>query len=241
MNITPSTHVADIVRTAPATIAVFQRHGIEFCCGGRVPLDVVCENEGLDLDRLVQELTAATEPFDDSRDWRQAPLPELVAHIQETYHAQLYKELPRLAAMVAKVVQRHGDRLPETLLPLQATFDALDHDLQFHMRREDAILFPAIVRLSLRPDVLAGDPHPLFGPISVMEHDHAEADEALATIRRLTSGYQPPEDACPTFRGLYYGLSDLEHRMRLHVDLENEILFPRALELGRNDQAVGAE
>lgn len=233
MTITPAAHVSDIVTSAPATIAVFQRHRIEFCCGGHVPLGEVCAHEGLDVDRMIDELTAATAPFDDTADWQTAPLADLVAHIQTTYHAPLYEELPRLAAMLAKVVSRHGERLPDVLFPLAATFDALDHDLQFHMRREDAILFPAIVRLASQPHLVVGDSHPLVGPITVMEHDHDEADRELATIRSLTSNYEPPADACPTFRGLYYGLSDLEHRMRLHVDLENEVLFPRALALGR--------
>jgi regulator of cell morphogenesis and NO signaling len=233
MTITPSTHVLDIVTTAPATIAVFQRHHIEFCCAGRVPLEEVCVHEGLDLDSLIDELTAATEPFTETRDWHQASFAELVEHIQATYHRPLYEELPRLGAMLAKVVARHGHRLPDTLLPLQEVFAVLERDLVFHMRREDAILFPAILRLAEAPDGIDGDPHPLLAPITVMERDHANADRAIEGMRALTSGYQPPDDACPTFRGLYYGLLDLEHRMRLHVQLENDVLFPRALELGR--------
>ncbi len=233
MTITPAAHVADIVTSAPATIAVFQRHHIEFCCAGHVPLQDVCAHEGLDVREMVAELVAATEPFAETRDWHQAPLPDLVAHIQATYHQPLYGELPRLAAMLDKVLRRHGDTMPETLEPLHATFTSLHRDLEFHMRREDAVLFPAIVRFAAEPDFVAGYPHPLTGPITVMEHDHDDADTALATMRSLTSGYEPPDGACPTFRGLYYGLSDLEHRMRLHVHLENDILFPRALELGR--------
>jgi regulator of cell morphogenesis and NO signaling len=232
MTITPASHVLDIVTAAPATIAVFQRHHIEFCCAGRVPLEEVCVHEGLDVDDLIDELTAATEPFAETRDWNQAPIAELVEHIQTTYHRPLYEELPRLGAMVAKVVARHGHRLPDTLLPLQEVFAVLDRDLQFHMRREDAILFPAILRLAETPDQATGDPHPLLAPITVMERDHDQVDRAIAGIRALTSGYQPPDDACPTFRGLYYGLFDLEHRMRLHVQLEHDVLFRRALALG---------
>jgi regulator of cell morphogenesis and NO signaling len=228
--------VADIVAEAPGTIAVFQRHQIEFCCAGHVPLDVVCEHEGLDVDALIEELEAATRPFSEAEDWDEAPLTDLVAHIKATYHEPLYQELPRLRAMIAKVVQRHGDVMPETLLPLQATFAELERDLTLHMSKEDAILFPAIVRFESMPGLTIEGPHPLVGPITVMEHDHDHADDALAAIRSLTGGYEPPEGACPTFRGLYHGLSDLEHRMHLHVHLENDILFPRALRLGRADE-----
>jgi len=233
MTITPSTHVADIVQAAPATIAVFQRHHIEFCCAGHVPLEQVCAHEDLDLTRMLEELTAATQPFRDTDDWDHATLTQLVTHIQATYHEPLYRELPRLGAMLAKVVQRHGERLPDTLLPLQAAFRALESELTLHMHKEDAILFPAITRLEAQHDLTVSGPHPLAGPIAVMEHEHDHANDGLATMRSLTGGYEPPEGACPTFRGLYFGLSDLEHRMHLHVHLENDILFPRALQLGR--------
>lgn len=238
MTIAPSVHVADIVNAAPGTIAVFQRHEIEFCCGGHVPLEVVCENEGLDVDALIAELVAAAQPFTEAADWDHARLADLVAHIRTTYHEPLYRELPRLRAMLAKVVQRHGDRMPETLLSLQATFAELERDLTFHMSKEDAILFPAIVRFESMPGLAVTGPHPLVGPIAAMEHDHDRAGNALAAIRSLTGGYEPPEGACPTFRGLYHGLSELEHRMHLHVHLENDILFPRALRLGRTDEAT---
>lgn len=231
--------MADIVAGAPATIAVFQRHAIAFCCAGRVPLRVVCEKEGLDLPILLDELIEATHPFTDTGDWAHAPLPDIVAHIKRTYHEPLYRELPRLRAMLAKVVSRHGDRLADTLLPLRATFAELEEDLVLHMQREDAILFPTIVEFTSRLDFAVAGPHPLAGPIAVMEQDHAHAEDALASIRELTRGYEAPADACPTFRGLYHGLGDLEHRMRLHVHLENDILFPRTLELGRPAAAAG--
>ena len=141
--------------------------------------------------------------------------------------------------MLAKVVQRHGDRMPETLLPLQATFAELEQHLTRHMNKEDAILFPAIVRFESMPAFTVDELHPLGGPITVMEHDHDHAAGALAAIRSLTRGYEPPEGACPTFRGLYHGLSELEHRMHLHVHLENDILFPKALRLGRTDEVTG--
>lgn len=238
MTITPSAHVADIVTEAPGTVAVFQRHQIEFCCGGHLPLEVVCRNEGLDVEALIAELMAAAQPFAETGDWHAATLTDLVAHIQAAYHEPLYQELPRLRTMLAKVVQRHGDRMPETLLPLQATFAELERDLTKHMTKEDAILFPAIVRFESMPGLAVTGPHPLAGPITVMEHDHDQAGDALAAIRSLTGGYEPPKGACPTFRGLYHGLGELEHRMHLHVHLENDILFPKALRLGRTDETT---
>ena len=163
-----------------------------------------------------------------------APLHELIAHIQARYHTHLCDELPRLDEMLAKVVSRHGDHLPETLLPLRDTFEALRDDLLSHMMKEDRVLFPGIVALEQgadRPDAEAASW--LATPIAVMEAEHAEAGAALEAMRTQTNGYAPPDWACPTFRGLYFGLAQLESDMHVHVHLENHILFPRAAQLAK--------
>ena len=138
--------------------------------------------------------------------------------------------------MLAKVVQRHGDRLPETLLPLQSTFERLQNELLSHMTKEDVVLFPAIVaaEAALTQGYKGAERWGwLEQPIGVMEAEHESACADLATMRDLTKGYAPPEDACPTFRGLYYGLAELERDMHVHVHLENNVLFPRAADLAR--------
>ena len=232
MLITAESTVADIATHAPATIPVFQRHQIDFCCGGRQPLATVCADLQIDSAALVAELEAAAAPQADAPSWADATLTALVAHIQRRYHEHLRQELPRLDAMVAKVVSRHGNHLPDVLLPLQQTFLALQRDLLDHMRKEDSVLFPFIVALEARRPL--SNPQAaewVKAPIAVMEAEHEHAGAALATLRGLTSGYTPPEWACPTFRGLYYGLSQLEADMHVHVHLENHILFPRAEQL----------
>lgn len=232
MTITPDSTVADIATQAPETIRVFQQHQIDFCCGGRIPLTQACSTHQLDLATLLTELQQAVTPATDEPTWNDVTLTRLVAHIQTRYHEPLRVELPRIGAMVDKVVSRHGDHLPQTLLPLQQTFSTLHDELIAHMEKEDRVLFPFIVGIE------AGTPLPvtdaaawIAGPISIMEADHDEAGSALATLRRLTDGYAPPEWACPTFRGLYHALATLETDMHLHVHLENNILFPRAMQL----------
>lgn len=228
MQITPDTTVADIATAAPATIRVFQQHRIDFCCGGKVPLSQACAAKGLSTDRLLGELRTATSPDTVERNWSDAPLTALVDHIQERYHAHLREELPRLDAMLAKVVSRHGDHLPGILRPLQQTFLGLQAELLAHMLKEDRVLFPMIVALDAGRPLPAGEvAADLAAPITAMEAEHAGAGAALARMRQLTGGYAPPEWACPTFRGLYFGLSQLEADLHLHVHLENNILFPR--------------
>jgi regulator of cell morphogenesis and NO signaling len=234
MTLTPDLTVTEIATTAPATIPIFQHHRIDFCCGGKEPLASVCHARGLDLDAVLAELRAAVTPTAEQANWSEASLTALIGHIQTRYHEPLRAELPRLGAMLAKVVSRHGDHLPETLLPLQRTFDALQTELLDHMVKEDRALFPVIAALENGAPLPLSNPGPwIVQPIAVMEAEHEVAGAALAHMRELTGGFAPPEWACPTFRGLYYGLAQLETDMHLHVSLENHVLFPRAAQLAK--------
>ena len=239
MTITPTSLVAGIATAHPASIKVFQRHRIDFCCGGNTALAGVCEQRQIAVSDLIAELEAALVTEADDTDWTRAPLAELVAHIQHRFHRPLEAELPRLRGMVDKVVSRHGDRRPATLLPLQATFARLQAGLLEHMAKEDAVLFPAIVALESGGSVAPDAWSEIDQPIAVLEAEHAAAGAALARLSDLTDGYVPPADACPTFRGLYHGLAELERDMHLHVHLENHVLFPRAAVLFRNALTVG--
>jgi regulator of cell morphogenesis and NO signaling len=243
MPITDETTVAELATREPATIKVFERHHIDFCCGGRVSIAQACARQGIEPRVLLDELRQAAVPAGDGEtSWCDAPLAALIAHIQRRYHVPLAVELPRLSAMLDKVVDRHGDHLPDVLRPLQATFARLRDELLDHMGKEDAVLFPLITEL----EASGGASRPGFRwtaiaqPIVVMEAEHASAGEALDTMRALTRGYAPPEWACPTFRGLYYGLAELERDMHVHVHLENHVLFPRAAALAQASQAASA-
>jgi regulator of cell morphogenesis and NO signaling len=239
MELTPATHVADIAAHNPAAIPVFQRHGIDFCCGGRRPLAEVCRDRGIDFDAVREEIAAAaTATPAPERDWTEAPLADLVDHIVTRYHVGLRQELPRLAAMADKVLAVHGKRHPEVLPALVRTLQSLRAELESHTTKEEQILFPWIEELERFAGsgssrrAAAATPAPSVGaPIAMMESEHDEAAGALAEMRRLTGGYQLPEGACTTFRGLYHGLAELEDDLHRHIHLENHVLFPRALAL----------
>ena len=244
MKITPETHVAELATRHPRTIRVFQRHGVDFCCGGKRPLAEACSEHGLDFGALREELEGAVSvPEPDDRDWSEAPLSELVDHIVARFHAGLREDLPRLAAMADKVRAVHGDKHPETLPALADTFHALRSELESHMMKEEQILFPYVKELeAVRTGRGVGGAGACFGtvrgPISVMEAEHDQAAAALEELRRLTGGFEPPEDACTTFRGLYDGLAELEADTHRHIHLENNVLFPRAEELERETAGV---
>lgn len=249
MDITPDLHVAKIATRHPGTIRVFQRHGIDFCGGGKRPLAEAASEHGIDLETLRREVAeAAAGPADDGRDWSQAPLAELVDHILTRYHDRLREDLPRLGAMADRVLAVHGEKHPEVLPALARTFHALRAELENHTMKEEQILFPWICELE-RSAVggashgcgVAGMPGPgVDGPIAVMEAEHDEAARALAELRNLTGGFDPPTGACTTFRGLYHGLAELESDTHRHIHLENNVLFPRALQLEGSFAAASA-
>ena len=228
MTITEHTTVADIATAIPSSVRVFQRHGVDFCCGGKRPLALVCEEQGLSLADLTSEIEASSLSPEGDRDWTKAPLADLADHIVTTYHDALRAELPRLETMAAKVARVHGAHAAY-LAQVEDIVGELSADLNQHMRKEELIVFPAI--RGLEAAVPGRVSFPFEAPITVMEQEHDHAGELFAELRRMTGQYVAPEWACATFRALYQGLADLEAAMHVHVHLENNVLFPRALAL----------
>ena len=222
MKIDLESKVGEIATEFPLATRVFARHDIDFCCGGGKPLSEACARRGVDGHSVLAEIEKElADPNTSEVRWDQAPLGDLVVHILAAYHRPLDEELPRLEGMVRKVVSVHGDKRPEMFPELLSVFLGLKAELQDHMAKEEEILFPMIK---------SGDGGMADGPISVMEQEHESAGQALRRIRELTDGYEVPEEACNTWRALWHGLRALEEALHQHIHLENNILFPRALE-----------
>lgn len=228
MDITPQTPISTIVTEVPAAIAVLQKYGVAFCCTGATPLSAACAHHEVDADRLIADIESARAPRAGHAVTDQT-MAEIIAHIQQRYHEPLRDELPRLSLMLAKVVQRHGERLHDVLPPLQEIFERFHDELLEHMSKEDQGIFPAIVALEAGAQGSPVGARWLKNPLDMLVADHTGAETALQRMRELTNSYTPPADACPTFRGVYYGLAELERDMQIHIHLENDILFPRAL------------
>ena len=215
----------------PSTARLFERLGIDYCCGGKRPLADACRTRGLLPQDVIAELqTTLDATSDEGRNWNEVSLSDLCDHIEQTHHAYLKEELPRLTAIVAKVVNAHGDRHPE-LAHLQQAFLALRAELEPHMQKEERVLFPAIRRLERSPVPPQFPFGSVAGPIHVMEEEHDHAGACLAAIRELTEDFRIPEGACNTYRVMLDSLRELEADMHQHVHKENNILFPRAAEL----------
>lgn len=230
--------VSEVAAQSIAAVRVFERHRIDYCCGGRKPIADACTELGIDPAELVTELDAAVSaPDAPERDWTVAPLRELTGHIVNRHHAYLRRELPLLAGRLEKVMRVYGDKDRATLAPLPGLLAGLDAELDLHMRKEERMLFPYIERMEAARQSGFSLPSAPFGtvanPIATMEDEHDSAGDALRQMREATNGYATPNHACITYRALLDGLRELEQDLHLHIHLENNILFPRALEMER--------
>lgn len=223
--------VAELVTERPGRARVFERLGIEYCCRGKRPLAEACAEQQLDVATVTTMLAAMEEGAGTGEaDWAQAPLAELCDHIVETHHSYLRDELPRLSALTGKVARAHGGKHPE-LKDVAATFEQMASELDLHMLKEEDVLFPVCKRLEQGEPIAA---EALGPPIAVMEHEHAYVGAALERLHELTQGYEPPEDACNSYRALLDGLATLERDLHEHIHEENNILFPRAAALAES-------
>jgi regulator of cell morphogenesis and NO signaling len=224
--------VADDFRAA----SVFERHGIDFCCGGNRPVADACRELGVDITAVEAELEAALAPAQPGlprfNTWE---LDFLTGYIVSNHHGYLREAIPTLRAHTRKVAEVHGEHHPEVKV-IADRFETIAADLTRHMAKEEQMLFPYINGLAAAG---RGGAVPLapFGevanPIQMMEIEHQAAGDEMAAIRQLSGGYTTPSDACTTFRVTYQELQAFEADLHQHVHLENNILFPKALLLER--------
>ncbi len=222
--------VGQLVVERPSRARIFEKLGIDYCCGGKKPLFQAISEKGLDLQRVVAELEQEvvgqqSEPH--GRDWSTASLTDLCDHIETTYHRPLKEELPRIEFLTHKVAARHGDGHPE-LIEIHRIFVALQEELTSHMMKEERVLFPICRQLDKAEKLPPTHCGSIANPIGQMVHEHDDAGLSLARINELTNNYTPPADACNTYRATFDALRQLERDMHQHVHKENHILFRKA-------------
>jgi regulator of cell morphogenesis and NO signaling len=229
--------VREVAVENPAATRVFERFGIDYCCGGNQALEQACEHAGVSFNEVVDSLEMEQEiarAVKQVHDWRSEPLSELITHIKNTHHKYTREESVRLATLLEKVCSVHGKNHPE-LLEIRETFACLSQELTTHIMKEEMVLFPYIERME--ESVIQGEPvlPAPFGsvqnPVAMMEHEHDSAGDALRLIRKASSDFALPSDACISYQTLYKALAAFEADLHQHIHLENNILFPRAIAL----------
>jgi regulator of cell morphogenesis and NO signaling len=229
------TTIGEIVAADYRTARVFEAHGIDFCCGGKVALAAVCEEKGIDPGVLLQEIeTASSAQVDRSQNYTAWELPFLADYIVNTHHAYLKDNDGQIAAYARKIAAVHGANHPE-VVEIAAIFSKIAIDMAAHLREEEEVFFPAVKRADAAGktgNVLeAQDREVIEASLAKLGREHEAIGDAIHTIRHLAKGYLLPGDACTTFMVTYQKLKEFEDDLHKHVHLENNILFPKAAAL----------
>ncbi|MCC7499799.1 MAG: iron-sulfur cluster repair di-iron protein [Bryobacterales bacterium] len=233
MQLAETTTVAEMAASSLDAVRIFEKYGIDYCCGGKRPLSEVCAEKGQDLAAITRELESVLgTPAPVEQDWQTAPLKDLAAHIVGTHHGYLRREFPAIQQRLDKVFRVYNQRYGPTLIGLPEAFAGLRAEMETHSIKEETVIFPAIV--ACEEAAQSGSPLPaasfqlVADSIRLLETEHESAGQALAQIRQITADFHLPDYACTTYRALMAGLQGLEQDLHLHIHLENNILFPRA-------------
>ena len=232
--INSQTTVREVALQLPQSTRVFETLKIDYCCGGNQPLAQACASAGIDVDNVMQMLAEVTQSTSPVLDFQNLPLTELITHILDTHHVFTKLEMDRLQLLADKVLAAHGGNHPE-LVHLEELLTRLCADLKPHMFKEEQVLFPYILAMTEAAAQKRAVPFAPFGtvnnPVRMMMREHDTAGEILRELRALTSDYTVPADACISYQTLYQALENFEKDLHQHIHLENNVLFPKALEL----------
>ena len=235
MSFNIETTLREIAVSSPAAARVLEQAGVDYCCGGDHSLQDGCAGAGVTADEILSRLRAsAGEASPGDANWRTASLAELTGYIRQKHHGYVRDAIPRVSALLEKVSAKHGANHPE-IARIEGLFDQLGREMIAHMQKEEIILFPYIERLERSKKAGVALERPFFqtvrNPIQMMMNEHDGAGSLAKRIREASSNYAPPADACSSYQRLYGELRQFEADLHTHVHLENNILFPRAVEL----------
>ncbi len=230
--------IGELAVAMPEAIPVLERLGIDYCCHGERRVQAACSAAGITTDELLELIGAAEKP-PAGRAWEAEPVGALIAYVIDTHHAYTRQAVQTLQKLAAKVRGVHGERHPE-LMVVERLIAELTTELVPHMLKEEQVLFPFVEKLEEALTNNREAPVPFFGtvqnPVRMMMLEHETAGEKLAELRGLTMDYELPEEACTSYKALFAKLIDLQADLHQHIHLENNILFPRALDLEERSQ-----
>lgn len=219
--------IGQLVAQHPGRAQVFEKFGIDYCCGGKKLLAHACSEKELDMQQVMQAIKAYdASHIGEGTDWTRASMTELADHIITAHHDYLRATLPRLSYLTGRVKNAHSDKYP-ALAELDEVFNKLRAGLEAHTVKEESMLFPCIKQLD-SGQAPASDCS-VSHAVEVLEAEHDVAGDGLKKIRALTNDFTTLSDTCNTHRALLFSLQELESDMHEHVHKENSILFPRAV------------
>jgi regulator of cell morphogenesis and NO signaling len=235
MKISPDSIVGEVVKLNFKTAPLFQANNIDYCCGGNITIEAACKEVGINPEPLIRQLeTLVVQQDPDSEYFNNLGLGELSDYIVRRHHAYVRDIIPVLKNNLEKICRVHGEHHPE-LFEINKLFIGSAGDLTAHMQKEEIMLFPFIKRLEAAKKGNLPLPTSPFGPVSnpigMMMAEHQVEGERFDEISRISKNYQLPVDACTTYEVTFSQLRDFENDLHRHIHLENNILFPKAIEL----------
>lgn len=232
MNILINNTIGEIVAGDYRTASVFQSHGIDFCCKGFKTIEEVCKTKNIKPKELINELEECLENKKNgtSIDFQSWPLDLLIDYIEKKHHRYVEERMPQINQFLNKLVDVHGSNHPE-LFEIRDQFYKSSQELAVHMKKEELVLFPFVKKMVANDKVNAPHFGTVENPIQMMLTEHDNEGERFRLIRKLSDNYKPPMDACRTYIVTYSLLEEFEDDLHMHIHLENNILFPKALAL----------
>ena len=235
MNFNDQTKVKDIALSNPGARQVLEDAGLDYCCGGGKSLQEACLHADVPAEEILNRLRENRgDATPDDANWISAPLSDLTRHIRERHHQYVRQAIVRIQPLLGKVEAKHGKNHTE-IADIQRLFTEVGREMIMHMQKEEQILFPYIDSLEKAASAHGSVEPPFFqtvkNPIHAMMKEHDAAGELVKQIRKTSSEYMAPADACTSYKALYQELRDFELDLHRHVHLENNILFPRAVEM----------
>ena len=235
MELSNETKVKEIALSHPGARQILEDAGVDYCCGGSKSLHEACLHAEVAAEQILRRLRENKIPATpDEKVWISSPLRDLTGHIREQHHRYVRAAIPRLRAQLAKVRGKHGERHRE-IGEIAKLFREVGREMIAHMQKEEQILFPYIEALERSADGNGLVEPPFFqtvrNPVHTMMKEHDAVGDLVKQIHKASDGYRAPADGCASYKALYQGLRQFEADLHQHLHLENNILFPRAVEL----------
>lgn len=243
---TATRSIREIISSQPSAAAILQRFDIDVCTHANETLDEACADLQLSVEQVLEKLEhdAAVNAGAEYANPNAFSPSRLIQHIVRVHHKNVRQELPRLVELSRTVAERYGERAPE-LLSIERVLADLHAEMVEHIRKEEQVLFPYIAQVHEAPLLAFRPPQQCFSrigqPVLMMVQEHEQGKLLLADLRRLANDFKPPVWACSVFIAFYEGLRTFTSTLEEHIRLENEVLFPRAIQREQELMQAGAQ
>ena len=237
MEITQDKKVGEAVAKDFRLASIFEKYGIDFCCGGGQTISEVCKRKNIDPESLLRSINEMiSSKANKEIDYYSWPIDLLADYIEKKHHRYVREQMPVIKKFMDKLCRVHGERHPE-LFKINELFSASVEELTKHMVKEELVLFPFIRKMVTTYNgkvVETQEFRSVKNPINVMIDEHDAEGERFRKIEELTNNYTPPDDACNTYKAAFALLKEFESDLHLHIHLENNILFPKTIKFQEN-------